>query len=59
MRAYGKIQVVKGGTWKKDLHPHDRNHRKQGMWWEDFSSNPLPRTTLNRLWRKEAEKEVA
>ncbi len=60
MKAYGLkgVFVKGGGNWKKDYHCHDKNHRKIGSWWEDFSSNPKPRTTIKKEIIKEIEKEI-
>ena len=60
MKAYGLDGVfIRGGNnWKKDYHCHDKNHRKIGNWWENFSSNPKPRTTIKNEIIKEIEKEI-
>ena len=56
MKPYGRYGFVHGGnSWKIDYHLHDKNHRKIGSWWEEFSSNSLSRTTIKKLWKQEIE----
>lgn len=55
----GGPSLSKGGNWKKDCHCHDKNHRKIGTWWEDFSDNGVDRGHLKQKVKKEIEKEIS
>lgn len=54
----GGKMLGKGGNWKKDCHCHNKNHRKIGTWWEDFSDNGVDRGSIKQKVKKEIEKEI-
>ena len=59
MKAYGNNNLTpSSGTWKKDYHLHDKNHRKIGNWWEYFTENTFPRTTIKKKVKEEINKEL-
>lgn len=52
MRAYGSIKRINHFVGKVDYHCHDKNHRKVGSWWEDYSDT-VPRSTMKLLLKRE------
>lgn len=64
MKPYGRVDHVSGGShkygshWKIDHHCHDKNHRKLGTWWEDFSSNCRTRSWMKQLFKKKINDDI-
>lgn len=50
MKPYGRIKIVKGSLWKKDIHP-PKGHKN---WWEDIC-DPIPRSTMKLKFKAQLQ----
>lgn len=48
IKPYGRVKIVKGSSWKKDIHP-PKGHKN---WWEDVC-DPVPISTMKLKFKTE------
>lgn len=58
MKPFGREGKIKGsGSWKRDYHIHDKNHRKVLNWWEGEMEHFLSRSRMKQIWKNIINKD--